>query len=134
MSSFDDKFQKALLTLKRSSTFNRKPARETWQRMKARHAAEISPVHDAASLVAEAERQMAAYPQYRDHWRDYVTGVMRRDVRTKLGQAFRKGETVLVNPTPGPHQTPGFLTAWSMSNKVDTSIRANDVSIREGKR
>lgn len=88
-----------------------------------------SRVHRA--LVLTAEKQVAAFPQYRDHFKGYVLGRMTRDVTTKMGVAAYAGETVLLAPELRHARlrtrVHAFRTIWSSRNGCDTSVRASDV-------
>jgi len=80
-------------------------------------------------LKATAAAQVAQYPQYAGHFDRYVLARVKRDLRTKLGLAFAKGEFVAVAPD-GHFNLPNttkFRTAWSRSNKCDTSIKERDL-------
>lgn len=71
----------------------------------------------AASTVSQ-------YPQYAGHFAGYEMCRVKRDVRTKMGLAFRKGE-IVIGKRGADHAE--FLTLWSYSNRIDTSVRARDV-------
>ena len=85
------------------------------------------------ALVKTAEAHVAQWPQYKDHFVGYVLGRVKKTVKTKLGVAFTRGETVLVNPgsLEYGHDVRGnghnYLTAWSVRNKIDTELRAEYV-------
>ncbi len=70
------------------------------------------------TLVAQAEAQLAQYPQYRGHWDGWRVGRITRDVKTKLGVAFKRDDVVLYTDDRGAR----FVTAYSFRNRVDTSI------------
>lgn len=89
-----------------------------------------------AVLVAEAEAQNAKYPQYKGHWDgpEWKLFMIRKNVRTKMGLAFEKGEVVLgkVNSTPifsGPYAGQQSFTCYSAKNRIDTGLRACHVTI-----
>lgn len=94
-----------------------------------------APGHQMARLSADdlraiAEAQNAEYPQYRGHWDgpEWIVVRFNRDVRTKMGLAFRKGEYALaqaVSKAPGEGLYPNvpFRTAYSTNNRIDTSVR-----------
>src|SRR5829696_5779253 len=50
------------------------------------------------ALIAEAATAHEQYPQYVGHWDNWRVAEVTRPVRTKMGQAFRAGELVLVAP------------------------------------
>ena len=79
------------------------------------------------TLVRQADQQMAAYPQYVGHFDTYGIGVALRDVKTRLGLAVAKGETVLVSPevrtytdVRGKQRQSRLI--YSARNRVDTSV------------
>ena len=78
------------------------------------------------AIIATAEELMAAYPQYRGHWDgpEWTLWVATRDVKTKLGLAFRAGEIFLGKPSEQieglPHRD--SITGWSIRNRCDTSV------------
>lgn len=79
-------------------------------------------------LKNHAASTMSRYPQYAGHFDNYRMVRIKRDVRTKMGLAFRAGEIAIAAPTarlgiPGER----FVTVWSFSNQIDTSVRAHDV-------
>ena len=80
-------------------------------------------------LVQMAEQQLAQYPQYRGHWNGWQRVRVTRDLKTKLGLAFRAGDVVLMNPTSihtSPNVRGEFVMCYSFRNKVDTSIKLAD--------
>ena len=83
------------------------------------------------SLKALAAAQVAQYPQYDDHFASYRLVRILRDVKTKMGLAFTRGEYALAtehkDELPGLPSSGKFVTAWSRRNKVDTSVRVTDV-------
>jgi len=79
-----------------------------------------------AMLKTLAARAVAQYPQYAGHFDGYVAVRIKRDVRTKMGLAFEKGEIAIAQPTA---DADGFRTVWSVKNKVDTSVRASHVEV-----
>ena len=88
-----------------------------------------------AALIATAEKQVAAFPQYRGHFTGSVLGRVRRTLKTKSGIAAVAGETVLINPgscevsTNVRGATHAYVTFWSSRNGVDTSIRCADMEV-----
>ena len=77
-------------------------------------------------LKSQAASQVAQYPQYDRHFEDCTLAVIKRRIRTKLGVAFERNETVLLFP-PDPRDGVGYRTAWSMSNRVTTLVKENDI-------
>lgn len=85
------------------------------------------------NLAKAAAAQVAEYPQYAGHFDGRRLARVKRSVATKMGHAFAKGELVLAAEAP---MFPGSLdsdakewtvTAWSMSNAIDTSLKGSDV-------
>ena len=95
-------------------------------------------------LVAQAEADMAAYPQYKGHWNGWAVGTVTKRIKTKLCVAFEKGDVVLVDPTvrrekvaPRGRSLPYadwpeklFRACYSFRNKADTLIDAGVVEVR----
>lgn len=82
----------------------------------------------AADLIAKAEADMAAWPQYTGHFRGYKLARAKRRVETKMGVAFEAGEVVIA--VAAAFQFPGqpaSVTAYSARNKCDTGLTAQDV-------
>lgn len=90
-------------------------------------------------LVAQAESQLAQYPQYEGHWDDWTVGLVKRDIKTKAGLAFRKGDAVLVQPIIRDLTESSFakrknklgVTAYSFRNRCDTGLWLDDIAIVE---
>jgi hypothetical protein len=74
-------------------------------------------------LRANAEAQVASFPQYGNHFADTTLARAKRTVKTRLGTAMVKGEIVLLFP----RSTGDFSIIWSMRNKCGTSIRKRDL-------
>ena len=74
-------------------------------------------------------RQLAAWT--RDGLR--ILARVKRDVRTKLGLAFVRGEYVIATESPAVIASNGAealgprVTAWSHRNACDTSLNTSDV-------
>jgi hypothetical protein len=83
-----------------------------------------------STLIAEAERQNAMWPQYKGHWSgpEWTLFVVRKDVKTKLGLAFKLGDIVLGKEhgliESGPYEGQISYTCYSSRNKIDTALRA----------
>jgi len=83
-------------------------------------------------LIVAAKERVKEYPQYLGHFDGYILIRIKKDVRTKMGLAFRKGELAIAKPVgveilgrrKGLDQ---WATAFSISNGVDTSISARAV-------
>lgn len=84
-------------------------------------------------LRARAAAAMAKYPQYAGHFDGYRLARMKRDVKTKMGQAFVKGEYVIAVESEPVFASNGVLaagfriTAWSHLNTCDTAIKPSDL-------
>jgi hypothetical protein len=83
------------------------------------------------SLKVLAATQVAQYPQYKDHFTSYRLVRILRDVKTKMGLAFTRGEYALAteykDELPGLPSSGRFVTVWSRRNQIDTSVRVTDV-------
>ncbi len=83
------------------------------------------------SLQVTAAAQVAQYPQYKNHFTGYRLVRIKRDVTTKAGLAFARGEYALAtekkDELPGLPSSGKFVTAWSRRNQLDTSVRVSDV-------
>lgn len=84
------------------------------------------------TLKRQAEQQVAQYPQYRGHFDGYVLVVVNRNVRTKLGHAFRRGEVAIgrIEWRDAALVAAGLpdrsWVVWSQSNGCDTGLRGDD--------
>ena len=82
-------------------------------------------------LKADAEAATAQWPQYRGRFDHLVVGKVQRTIKTKLGVAFQAGELVLFENAPHAFEDSAvrgrFVTAWSVTNKCHTSIKASDI-------
>ena len=85
-------------------------------------------------LLNQAENDLSHYPQYSGHWNGWVLAKVTRDVKTKLGMAFRRGDLVLVEPDMSRYErasdvalTQGFRTCYSHRNRVNTSVKVTDL-------
>lgn len=84
------------------------------------------------SLKMLAASQVAKYPQYAGHFDNYRLARIKRDIRTKMGLAFIRGEYVIAVERKaevwnGVEVLPAGVTAWSRRNSCDTYIRAAHV-------
>jgi len=83
------------------------------------------------SLKTTAAAQVAQYPQYRNHFASYRLVRVKRDVETKMGLAFARGEfaiaTEKTDELPGLPSSGRFVTVWSRRNQIDTNVRVTDV-------
>jgi hypothetical protein len=84
----------------------------------------------ATVLKRRAAAQMAQYPQYAGHFNKYVLCRVKRDVKTKMGLAFSKGEVAICKPQDWSGSS---VVVWSMRNAIDTHIPSYDVQILGGK-
>jgi hypothetical protein len=78
-------------------------------------------------IIRQAEAAHLAYPQYRGHWRgsEWKLVLLRRDIRTKMGLAFERGDVTISRPA---QDHPGYVDAYSTRNNVDTRIGARDAA------
>lgn len=81
------------------------------------------------TLIERAAAQVAEYPQYNDHFRPCVLGVIKRDITTKMGLAFVAGEVVIVRLNTSGILGDRYHAAWSMRNGCDTSISTSDIEV-----
>lgn len=85
-------------------------------------------------LIATANKQNAAYPQYTGHFDRYVLVRIKRKVTTKMGLAFGFGELAIAKPEGDIVESGRFagrktMTVYSVSNQCDTSVFATDVEL-----
>ena len=84
------------------------------------------------NIIDTAARAHAQYPQYAGYWNgpEWKLVVVTRDVKTKMGLAFRAGDYTLARPdTAIPGDKPGaaYVTAYSVRNRINTRIKAAHV-------
>jgi hypothetical protein len=80
----------------------------------------------ANTIRARAEADHASYPQYAGHWNGWVLVEVTKVIKTKMGQAFRKGEmSIAKRETEG--ELAGTWTVYSISNRCDTAVNAKNV-------
>jgi hypothetical protein len=97
------------------------------------------------ALRTIAEQAHATYPQYAGHWGGWELVTVTRQIRTKLGVAFTKGEVALRQPgtatekvcPPRGSSLPyeqwperEFVTLYSVRNRCDTLVQASYVRSR----
>lgn len=95
-----------------------------------------------ALLIAEAERQHAAHPQYAGHWDSWSVGTLKRDVKSRGALVGSKDDFVLYDPesfTTEDHpevvagfRAAGFVTVYLSAHYAggcDTSIRATYLKV-----
>lgn len=82
-------------------------------------------------LKAAATAQVAQYPQYKGHFTNYRLVRVLKEVKTKAGLAFARGEYALATEKkdvlPDLPSNGRFVTVWSRRNQMDTSVRMTDV-------
>lgn len=80
--------------------------------------------YNLAELKARATAANALFPQYRGYHLspDWCLVRIGRDVNTKLGAAFMKGELALARLCPADAYGPECWEAWSQSNRIHTRI------------
>ncbi len=74
-----------------------------------------------SSLKGQAADRMALYPQYDGYFDTYVLVQVVRDIRTKLGLAFQRGEYAIMKPID-PLSLDRDVTVWSTRNASNTGI------------
>ena len=83
----------------------------------------------ADNVRACAERQMAAYPQYANHWDGWILVRCVRDVVGKGGLRFAVGDVAIMNPNPdrsAEYGIPaGCVTVYSVRGSVDCTVDAD---------
>jgi hypothetical protein len=85
----------------------------------------------------EAARKHAQYPQYEGHWDgdEWYVVRLKRAVRTKMGQAFEKGELTIARDLDDRErvgdrsQGSDSVCAYSLSNGIDTWVRREWVEV-----
>lgn len=86
---------------------------------------------DHARLLAEANQQHAAHPQYAGHWDGWVVATARRDIKQRGVLVLRKGERCLLDPAslrPAGGDEAMFCTVYLAAHigGCDTARRASD--------
>jgi hypothetical protein len=84
------------------------------------------------AIKADAATRLAQYPQY-DGYHDgpeWTLVTVRRNVKTKLGQAFVKGQVALAKHSPAEYMNGHLVvsegwTVWSTSNRCHTFLPLN---------
>lgn len=94
-----------------------------------------TPAARLAALIAMADKQNSAYPQYAGHFDSYRLVRISRDYRTKMGLAFVKGEIAIASPIVevirgGPFEGEQAFTVYSTRNECNTSVRAKFVTFK----
>lgn len=83
------------------------------------------------TLKAEAHETLAAYPQYDGYFDDAVLVTVTSEVKTKMGVAFTAGEVSIAARNQYVEDETDFVTVWSRSNRVNTSVPARKVVFNE---
>lgn len=83
------------------------------------------------SLKATAAAQVAAQPQYKNHFTSYRLVRIKCEVKTKAGLAFARGEFAIAtekkDELPGLPSSGRFVTVWSRRSQGDVNVRVSDV-------
>ncbi len=83
------------------------------------------------SLKATAAAQVAAHPQYKNHFASYRLVRIKCEVKTKAGLAFARGEFAIATEKKDERadlpSSGRFVTVWSRRAQIDTSVRVTDV-------
>lgn len=87
---------------------------------------------DKKQLLAKVNDTLKQYPQYKGYFDHWVVGQIKKDIKSRGSLAFAKGELVLVEPgvrkfVDMNNKNREMVTAFSMSNKVSTSINFKDM-------
>lgn len=86
-------------------------------------------------LIAQANEQNARWSQYQGYFDGFVRVTVKRDLRTKMGQAFLRGDVCIARPgvetSDEYSRYPGttWMSVYSFRNGIVTSIRARDVEV-----
>ena len=86
-------------------------------------------------LIAKALGQMARYPQYANHFDDFVLVKIKKNIRTKMGFAFLKDEVTIAAPVTRTdllgieNKVTTTRQVWSFTNAVDTLIKEKDLEV-----
>lgn len=86
----------------------------------------VADIRAAVERVAGAEHE--GFAQYAGYWSgdEWALGLVTSTIRTKRGTAFRRGDIVLFTAR-GAVAGDTTVTAYSIRNGVNTSLRATDV-------
>ncbi len=78
-------------------------------------------------IIDQAAADHAQHPQYQGHWdgEDWYMVVFTKRVTTKMGIAFEAGDVTIAHGPAGEDEYDTFPTAYSLRNKIDTSVRWN---------
>lgn len=86
----------------------------------------------AMAALAEGRVDSTKHPQYRGHWSgdEWVRVRIKRNVTTKMGRAFDKGEVTIGRVSDlDDGDDREFFTCFSWKNSMDTLLLAKDVEI-----
>ena len=81
-----------------------------------------------AIIRAEAAAKHAQYPQYAGHWdgAEWFLVHIRRQIGTKMGAAFAKGEIAMAKYDPIDLDADGMLVVYSRANGTNTMVQKSD--------
>ena len=90
------------------------------------------PTSTLTKLRRKAAAQVRQYPQYKGHFKNYGACQVTREIKTKFGIAFKKGDVTLCSRQPASSFSliPRSVMAWSFRNKINTSVPEYDVKRR----
>lgn len=74
-------------------------------------------------LLATAQAQMSAFPQYAGRFDGMSVGLAKKATKTKMGVAVDANEYVLFERAENPR----FVTIWSVKAKCLTSVPAHTI-------
>jgi len=83
-------------------------------------------------LIKNAQDQMKFFPQYRNHFDDWVLVKVNRGVKTKLGLAFDEDEISIGKPNssfPINFNGADYTSVWSFKTQITTSVPSEFVTI-----
>jgi hypothetical protein len=91
----------------------------------------LKPASHAAirmAVILEADERHAQYPQYAGHWDgvEWQPVVFTRNVRTKGGLAFEKGDVTIARPPAYRDEHDHYPVAYSRRNHIDTAVHLGD--------
>lgn len=70
--------------------------------------------------IAQADRDMAQWPQYKGYFDNYRLVQVTRKVKTKLGVAFEEGDVAIAIESRDPMDC--AITVYSFRNKCNTTV------------
>lgn len=92
---------------------------------------------EARKSLESARERTEGLPQYEGKFEDWVPVRVTREVRTKMGLAFERGEIAIAAPRSRNYDgwTERTRTVWSRRNEIQTTVRSTaveDLELEEG--